>query len=265
MNTTNFQNVVAIDHESIVQHGSPIPYYFQFCTYAEAKIKSKQWRAGQLFPSEQELCVILGVSRTVVRQAMSELKRKGLILKQNGKRSTIALPRYEGGLMQTLRGLYQDVAQKGKKLTTRVLQFKVVAANVEVTAALKLGARARVIQLDRLRFIDDAPEVYVSTYIPVALCPALIHEDFTTQSLYEVLSKKFGLNIAQGKRIIEAITLDRKEAALLGLRAGSPALLLKSIGQLEDGTPLEYFVAKHRGDRSKFEVVFSLPHPGSRV
>jgi GntR family transcriptional regulator len=31
-------------------------------------------------------------------------------------------------------------------------------------------------------------------------------------------------------------------------------LLLKSVGLLEDGTPLEYFIAKHRGDRSKFDV-----------
>jgi GntR family transcriptional regulator len=31
-------------------------------------------------------------------------------------------------------------------------------------------------------------------------------------------------------------------------------LLLKSVGMLEDGTPLEYFVAKHRGDRSRFHI-----------
>jgi GntR family transcriptional regulator len=262
MNIPHPENVVAVDREGVVLHSSPIPYYFQFCTYAESKIKAREWRAGQMFPSEQELCEILAVSRTVVRQAMSELKRKGLIQKQNGKRSTIAVPQYEGGLMQTLRGLYQDVAQKGKKLTTRVLQFKVVKPNAEVAAALKLAAGERVIQLDRLRFIDDAPEVLVSTYIPEALCPALVKEDLTGQSLYEVLATKFGLNIAQGKRTIEAIRLDRKEAALLGLRTGSPALLLKSIGQLQDGRPLEYFVAKHRGDRSKFEVVFALPKTG---
>jgi len=265
MNTPNFENVVTVDREGVVIHSSPIPYYFQFCSYAEAKIKAREWKAGQLFPSEQELCEVLGVSRTVVRQALSELKRKGLIQKQNGKRSTIAVPQYEGGLMQTLRGLYQDVVQKGKKLTTRVLQFKVMEADAEVAAALRIAVGERVIRLDRLRFIDDAPEAYVSTYIPEALCPALVHEDFTAQSLYEVLSSKFGLNIAQGRRTIQAITLERDEAVLLGLRAGSAALLLKSIGQLQDGTPLEYFVAKHRGDCSKFEVVFALPGPDTRA
>jgi GntR family transcriptional regulator len=53
---------------------------------------------------------------------------------------------------------------------------------------------------------------------------------------------------------VEAIALGRADAKLLGLRSKSPALLLKSVGMLEDGTPLEYFVAKHRGDRSRFHI-----------
>ncbi|MDR3724908.1 MAG: GntR family transcriptional regulator [Terracidiphilus sp.] len=264
MNSVQPEEEVVIERKGVIEHASPVPYYFQFCTYAESKIKAKEWRSGQLFPSEQELCEILGVSRTVVRQAMSELQRKGLIQKQNGKRSAIAAPAYEAGLMQTLRGLYQDVTQKGKKLTTQVMQLKVVEANAEVAAALQLPPGTSVIQLDRLRFIDATPEVFVSTYLPEAICPQLLQEDFSGQSLYEVLAVKFGLRIAQGKRTIEAITLNREEGALLGLRAGKPALLLRSIGQLEDGTPLEYFVAKHRGDRSKFEVVFALPKSSAK-
>jgi len=69
-----------------------------------------------------------------------------------------------------------------------------------------------------------------------------------------LLDSVHGLRIARGFRTIEAIALDRAEARLLGVKAGSPALLLTSIGLLEDGTPLEYFVARHRGDRARFEV-----------
>ena len=248
---------IRIEQGSIIKHDSPIPYYYQFSAYAEEKITSRAWRAGCRFPSEDELCESLGVSRTVVRQALSELQRKGLIQKQNGKRSIITLPRYEGGLMQTLRGLYEDVAQKGKKLTTRVLNLTVVPAAAEVAHELQIAPGTNVIRLDRLRAIDDVPEVLVTTYIPEALCPEIIHEDFATQSLYEVLANKFGLRIAKGKRTVQAISLDRTEASLLEMKPGSAALLLKSVALLEDGRPLEYFIAKHRGDRSKFEVVFS--------
>src|SRR5690349_9970161 len=82
-------NVVELAKASVVDHNSPVPYYFQLSSYIETKVKNKEWSPGELLPSEQEICDQLGVSRTVVRQAMAELQRKGLISKQNGKRSMI--------------------------------------------------------------------------------------------------------------------------------------------------------------------------------
>jgi hypothetical protein len=35
---------------------------------------------------------------------------------------------------------------------------------------------------------------------------------------------------------------------------GAPLILLDSVSYLEDGTPIEFFHALHRGDRSRFEV-----------
>lgn len=242
------------DRSEIVRHDSPIPYYFQLASYIEQEIKAKHLVPGQLMPSEQEICERLGISRTVVRQAMSSLERKGLVTKQSGKRSAIAYPTYNGSLMQNLRGFYEDAVSKGQKPTTRVLELKVVPAQTDVAEALKLNEGEPVTVLNRLRFLDGEPEVLVVTYIPESKCPKLVHEDLSNQSLYELLSRKYGLVIARGYRTVEAIALARADAKLLGLPAKSPALLLKSVGLLEDGTPLEFFVAKHRGDRSKFHI-----------
>ncbi|AXC16025.1 putative transcriptional regulator of N-Acetylglucosamine utilization, GntR family (plasmid) [Acidisarcina polymorpha] len=205
-------------------------------------------------PSEQEICEKLGVSRTVVRQAMAGLERRGFITKQSGKRSAISYPKYNGSLMQNLRGFYEDAVSKGQKPTTRVLDLDVIDAKGDYAEALALNEGDRVIRLNRLRFLDGEPEVLVVTYIPEARCPELVREDFTQQSLYGVLAEKYKLAISRGHRTVEAIALDRADAKLLKLPPNSPALLLKSIGLLEDGRPLEYFVAKHRGDRSKFHI-----------
>ena len=109
-------DVVKLESGSAIEHQSPVPYYFQLSSYIEARIKAKEWRQGQLLPSEQEFCDLLGISRTVVRQALAELERKSLIVKQNGKRSAIALSKYEGGLMQTLGGLYEDALARRPKV-----------------------------------------------------------------------------------------------------------------------------------------------------
>ncbi len=239
---------------SVIQRDSPVPYYYQLSSFVEARIKAKEWQPGQLLPSEQDLCSRLGVSRTVVRQAMAELEYSGLVSKQNGKRSYVAFPKYEGGLMQNLRGFFEEAVSKGQRLDTRVLRLEVTPASAEVAQALQLTPGEPLILLDRLRFLDGEPEVVVQTYLPLRMCPSAVEEDFSGQSLYHFLERKYGLRITQGLRTIEAILLDSKDARLLNVRPGSPALLLKSVGMLEDGTPLEYFIAKHRGDRAKFDV-----------
>jgi len=41
---------------------------------------------------------------------------------------------------------------------------------------------------------------------------------------------------------------------LLNTDVGAPLIMLDSVSFLEDGTPIEYYHAVHRGDRSRFEV-----------
>ncbi len=242
------------DDVDIVVHNSPVPYYFQLCNYIEKKIRSKELQPGRLMPSEEELCQKLRISRTVVRQAMAELEQKGLITKQSGKRSTVALPRYEAGLMQSLCGFYEDAISKGQRPSTRVLDLRVIPAEGEVSTALSLNPGELVIRLHRVRYLNEEPQVISVTHLVAKKCPDLINEDLPNRSLYDILGQKYGLVVQKGFRTIEAIALERGDARIFQLRPGSPALLLTSIGLLEDGSPLEYFIAKHRGDRSRFQV-----------
>ena len=39
-------------------------------------------------------------------------------------------------------------------------------------------------------FIEDEPIVRVNNHIPLALCPALMEEDLTDQSLYHIYGRK---------------------------------------------------------------------------
>jgi GntR family transcriptional regulator len=246
-------NEVRLD-DGVIQRGSPMPYYFQLIAYIEEKIRSRQWTPGQLLPSEQEFCDRLGISRTVVRQAVAKLESKCLIVKQNGKRSSVAYPKYEGGLMQSLCGFHEDTVASGQRPAARVLGLDVAPADLEVAEALGLREGDPVIVLNRLRYLEGEPEGVEVTYLPEELCPGLVFEDFATHSLYELLERKYGLEMVSGTRTIEAVRAEHAYAVLLGVKTGSPMLLLKGIGYLADGRHFEYFEARHRGDRSKFRV-----------
>jgi GntR family transcriptional regulator len=200
------------------------------------------------------LCERYQVSRTVVRQALRELEYEGVISRQKGKGTFISLPKISEGLVQKLTGFYQDMVERGLKPGTKVLHQDVIPASDKIARFLNIQPGDKVIDIQRLRYINDEPIQLVTTYIPYEICPSLASVDLTNCSLYEYLEKECGIFITKGHRYIEAVLATDHEAALLGIERGAPLLMLDSVSYSENERPIEYYHALHRGDRSRFEV-----------
>ena len=83
---------------------------------------------GSRLPDEQQLSSSLGVSRGVVREAMSELAFEGRVSKQQGRGRFVAEPKVEARLMSQPSGLVADGAARGQSVSSRVLGLEVVPA-----------------------------------------------------------------------------------------------------------------------------------------
>ena len=237
-----------------IDFNSNIPYYIQLIEALKEKISQGEWKPGDQLPSEPELCESYGVSRTVVRQALGEIELDGLIVRRKGKGTFVAEPKINESLAQKLTGFYQDMVERGHKPITQVLEHKVLPASNKVAEYLGIPPDTPVVGIKRLRFVADEPIVIVTSYLPFHLCPALADVDLTNRSLYQFLEQECGLMIARGRRTIEAVGANEYEAELLHIDRGAPLILLNSVSYLDDGTPIEYYHAVHRGDRSRFEV-----------
>jgi GntR family transcriptional regulator len=220
----------------------------------QSMIQNKNWNPGTQIPAEQDLCEDCGVSRTVVRQALHELEVKGQIVSRKGKGTFVASPKISESLVQGLTGFYQDMVGRGLKPTTRVLHLRVIPCKENISQFLGIEAGSAVVDISRLRFIDELPIQLVNSFIPYSLCPQLAGVDLTDRSLYQYLEDECGLLITHGKRFLEAILASEQEAKLLQVERGAPLVMLESISYLADGLPIEYYRAVHRGDRSRFEV-----------
>jgi len=239
---------------SYINKQSVIPYYFQLKEIIKNLIEENVMSEGEQIPSEHEMCQTYGVSRTVVRQAIIEMVNEGLLVRRKGKGTFVAKPKIAGSLMQNLNGFYKDMAVKNLETRSEVQGFSVINAPKKIANKLQLEPGDKIFKIDRLRFVNDEPIVYVITYIPYNLCPALIDEDLANQSLYAIMEEKFNLKITSSRRTIEAVGSTEEIAALLDIEFGAPIFLLKSISYLANGAPAEYYEAKHRGDRIGFEV-----------
>ena len=237
-----------------INFDSHIPYYIQLIDILKEKVQSGTWVAGDQIPGEQDLCELYGVSRTVVRQSLRELELDGVITRRKGKGTFISSPKISEGLVQKLTGFYQDMVERGLKPETKVLHRNVTQATEKVARFLDIDPGKKVVDILRLRSVNGEPIQLVTSYIPLDVCPALATVDLTNRSLYQYMEEECGIFIARGKRYLEAVLASETEAALLGIEHGAPLLMLDSISYGENGEPIEYYHALHRGDRSRFEV-----------
>jgi GntR family transcriptional regulator len=238
----------------VIDHNSPVPYYAQVKENVRGPIERGDWKPGTQLPGEPELCSIFEVSRTVIRQALTELMYEGLIVRVKGKGTFVAEPKIMESLAQKLTGFYQDMAEHGQPPVSRVLKQQVVPASAKVAGLLQIDPGAPLLEIERLRFVKDEPITLVTTFLPFSRCADILRADLTRQSLYALMEQQCGLVIVRGHRTLEAVAANLREAELLQVEIGAPLMLLDSVSYLDDGTPIEYYHAVHRGDRSRFEA-----------
>jgi GntR family transcriptional regulator len=242
------------DGRGRIDRSSLLPYYHQLKQLLVREIAYRGLQPGDLLPGDNALCETYDVSRTVVRQALTELEFEGVIERVKGKGTYVARPKTAEGLVQSLTGLFEDVAAGGGHLRSEVRTLRVVPADSQLAADLQIAPDDPVVLLERLRFVEEQPWVLTVTHLPHALAPGLEHEDLSDRSLYAVLEETYGVRLARGRRSVEATVAPQQLATALGIAVGAPVLVLRSLSVDADGRPVESFVAYHRGDRSRFEV-----------
>lgn len=235
----------------------PIPLYYQLKEVLLEYIKNYHEDLEEPIPTEMELSNQFNISRPTVRQAINELAVEGYLTRVKGKGTFILKPRITQKFLLALDSFNDEMRQKGLTPSTKLLSGKVVPSNERVSNALGVKSGTDVVELRRLRFADGEPIVVVVTYIAQEKCSGLLAKDLEGRSLYEILESDYGLTIYSATRNLEAIAAGSYEAHLLEIEKGDPVHFSESIVYLMDGSPIEYSLAKYRGDRNSFTVKYT--------
>lgn len=241
--------------DGTVDKTSPVPYYYQLLQLLERAIASGSLAPGEKIPTEAALCERFDVSRTVVRQALSDLDRTGLVTRVKGKGTFVAEPRSAEFVVRSpLTSLHEDMTRRGERLETTVLRLEAEPVSPHVAQMLELPESERVVLLERLRFLRGEPLVVTTAYMPYALCAPLLELDFSDRSLFETYERDLGHKLHRGTRTVESRAASAEVAEQLGVSEGDPILVFTGVTYIEDGRAIEYVVEFHRGDRSRFET-----------
>ncbi len=231
----------------------PVAYHFQLRELLRDTIARGEFPPDTQLPSEHELCRRYQVSRTTVRNALQALVQDGLIYAVRGKGTFVTHRKILEGLAANL-SFFDDMRQRGIAVTTKVLACRVEPASPSVASVLGLRPGDQVIRLARLRLVGRSPLLSVTSYLPEVLCSGLHAGQLEGRGLHEVLREDFNIIPSRAVRSFEAVPATARDAELLRVPLGAPIQYVESVVYDGDGMAVEYFMARHRGDRTKFAV-----------
>jgi GntR family transcriptional regulator len=232
------------------------PLWMQLKSILQGQIQSGELPPDSQFYSEHELCRMYGVSRTVVREALSELVHDRFIYRIQGKGTFISGRKEEQDYAGSNIGFSGEMIGKGRKVMTKILNQALAEPSEREQRMLRLTGPQQVVQIRRLMYIDDQARLVVDMSFPADLVSGFENINLGNKSIYDVLKRRYGLVPASSERWIEAILPTDNQAALLNISPNTPLLGIESCAYLADGRAFEYYYGYHRSDMSRLHFTF---------
>lgn len=231
----------------------PVPLHHQVYLDLSSALDEGELKPGDRLPPERELAERYGCSLITVRRALSELAREGRIERTRGRGTFVLRPRVEldfGGS----QSFTSEMQSHGLDAETKVIVARSEPAGEAVANALDLKIGAPTLYLERLRLAGGEPMLLELVHLPAGRFPGLLASDLEHNSLYQLLTERYGTRVVRAREAIEPVLLRGREARLLDQPSGRPALLVEGVAFAADGVPVEFARSFVRGDRTRYYV-----------
>lgn len=213
---------------------------------------------GSRLPGERELAAMLEVSRTTLRQALSELADAGR-LRRSAQRGWFVPRPVVGEPPSVLQSFTEMARARGLRPTSHILERKVRPATFDEAERLRVPPSASVLVIRRLRGMDDVPICLDSTVLVGSRVHELDELDLEDRSLYALLAEHCGIAVARSSYAVHARAATPDEARLLDIETGAPVLAGDEITYDSKEIPILSSTTAYRGDAYRFHADLYRP------
>jgi DNA-binding GntR family transcriptional regulator len=213
------------------------------------------FRPGSQIPTEAELCEMLGVSRTVVREALRVLEDAGLVTRRHGVGTFVR----NHSILKNLNfnfGITEMIESAGLKPGTSHLAVRKETADEETANQLRVPVGTPLVTVERVRTADGRPVVYSLDTLTEDLMQRA-HFDpelLRTTSIYSLLQTSLGQAVEYGIARLLPVAAPSHVAEKLRLPPNALTLYIVQTDYSSADEPLVYSCEYHLPDAFDFLV-----------
>jgi GntR family transcriptional regulator len=216
-------------------------------------IRSGKRKPGDRLPTEVELQKQFGVSRITVRNAVTELSLRGVVVRKAALGTFVAQPKIEQELGR-LTGFVEDMHAMGMQASARVAKIASIKADDHIASRLNLVPGSPITYIERVRLGNDEPLSFDCTYLPAHIGERVARENLEAKPIFSLLEDQYGIPLREAEYVIEATLASRHVARHLEMQAGMPVLLIERTTYSRDGDPIDYEKLHYKGDRMRYRM-----------
>lgn len=200
--------------------------YMALADWIAERIEEGQYAVGATLPTEAEICSRHDVSRYTTRQAIQELKRRGLVQSRQGRGTFVVHAVPTTGKFRLSFDSVDEFLGSGKALSLRIVESSIQRVDERVAALLETDPGDSYLYVAGSRSTEDAAQIFCWSEYFVPSAYAEIQDAVGTALFSELIEQRYRVSTGLIHQTIEAIRLDNTCAERLGVAGGSPGLLL---------------------------------------
>ena len=230
--------------------------YQQVANVLRDRIAYGIYPKDELLPPEMLLLSEFNVSRHTIREAMRMLVSEGLIERSPGRGTIVSPPSRTRGNwgIKSLNDLIGEFEESQIVVLKRA--SRTARRFPQIADILGTDRKSSMFLVQRIISVDDGPIALHTVFTHTKYSSRIPRQKIGQQAMIGLIEEHCRVQASRTRQIATAVTADAQTAKLLGVRVGSPMLLLKRIYTSSDDEPIQYSELLCRPDRYYHTVDF---------